>query len=50
MKEKSKDIYLGKLEFVFEPGFEKDWASVLATYIYHEIKEELELEMEGGPR
>jgi hypothetical protein len=34
-------LEIGKLEFVFEPGFEKDWANVLASYIYHQIKKDI---------
>ncbi|MDR7074680.1 hypothetical protein [Fictibacillus barbaricus] len=34
-------LEIGKLEFVFEPGFEKDWAKVIASYIYFQIKDNL---------
>jgi hypothetical protein len=39
-------LEIGKLEFVFEPGFEKDWANVLASYIYFQIKDNLKKEVD----
>ncbi len=44
-----KDLEIGRLEFVYEPGFEKDWANVLASYIYHEIKEDIKREVGDHP-
>lgn len=43
--ETEQKLEIGKLEFVFEPGFEKDWANVLASYIYYQIKEDIEKEV-----
>lgn len=41
---KEKGLTVGKLEFVFEKDFERDWASVLASYIYQGMKEEFQRE------
>lgn len=40
----NRELSIGKLEFVFEKGFERDWANVLATIIYRQLKAELNME------
>jgi hypothetical protein len=40
-----KALEIGRLEFVYEPGFERDWANVLASYIFHEIREDIKREV-----
>lgn len=38
---KRTELGIGRLEFVFEEGFGRDWANVMASLIYQEVKSEL---------
>jgi hypothetical protein len=40
-------LEIGKLEFVFEPGFDNDWAEVLASYIFFQIKGNLKKDVDN---